>query len=318
MVKMTKLVKFMELKQLEYFMAICQEMHFTKTAEKLGIGQPTLSYQIKTLEDEIGVPLFDRIGKKIALTEAGKILFDHSRKVFETLTSAKNQIQELQIINRGKLVIGALSGDLSHIASTVLLEFHSMYPHIQLQFFALDEVLEKVKQNELDLALTIMPPPDEKFNQISLYVEEFYLVVSSDHALSNQNEIDLNEIQNFPLILNPKGHCFRELFDDVSSSRGIVLNPIIETTDIKSIIKGVIEGKGATILSGTLFNLENNGQLKAIRIKNPTILKEVTIVHHKQKHIGKAARGFIDLLIDHVKMNRSNIGDLNAKTITRI
>ncbi|PET54690.1 hypothetical protein CN514_17940 [Bacillus sp. AFS001701] len=113
-------------------------------------------------------------------------------------------------MNRGKLVIGALSGDLSHIASSVLLEFHSMYPHVQFQFYQFHEVLEKVKQNKLDLALTIMTPPDEKYNQIFLYKEEFFMVVQSDHVLTNQNEIDLDEIQNFPLILYPNGHCFRQ------------------------------------------------------------------------------------------------------------
>ncbi|MEH6936755.1 LysR family transcriptional regulator, partial [Bacillus sp. JJ664] len=297
----------MELKQLEYFMALCEEMHFTRTAEKLGIGQPNLSYQIKALEDELGVPLFDRIGKKNALTQAGKILFEHSTIVFETIKSANNQIQDLQKMHRGKLVIGALSGDLSHIASTVLLEFHTMYPHIKLQFYSLDEVLEKVKQNELDLALTIMPTPDERFNQISLYEEEFFLVVRSDHPFSKLNEIDLNDIQSTPLILNPKGHSIRQLFDEICSFHGIELYSTIETTDTKAIIRYVIEGKGATILSGTLFNLENNGILKAIRIKNPSIFKEVIIVHHKQKHIGTVAKGFIDLLIENVKMNRYNM-----------
>jgi len=300
----TKLVKNMELKQLEYFMAICEEMHFTKTADKLGIGQPTLSYQIRALEDELGIRLFDRLGKKIALTEAGKVLLEHSHKIFNTIKSANDQLMELQKLNRGKLIVGALSGDLSHIASMALLEFHSMYPQIQLQFFVLDDVVEKIKQNEFDLALTIMPKEDDRLNIIPLYDEEFYLVVHSCHLFANRNYLELKDIENIPLILNPKDHSFRKWFDGICGKQGIIIEPIIESTDTKSIVSLVKEGRGATILSKTLFNLEDNGQLRAIRIK-PALQRKVTIIHHKEKHIGAAANIFKNLLNSYIeKYNR--------------
>ncbi|PAE40529.1 LysR family transcriptional regulator [Bacillus sp. 7884-1] len=295
----------MELRQLEYFMALCEELHFTKTAEKLRIGQPTLSYQMKALEDELGVRLFDRLGKKIAITEAGKILLEHCKIVFENLKYATEQIEELQNVKRGKLVIGALSGDLSLIASKVLLEFHAKYPHVQIQLFSLDDPVEKVKQNEIDLALTFMPRPDDSFIQIPLYQDEFYLVVRKDHAWAERDEIEFGEIRNIPLILNPIGHCFRKLFADACLSVGVVIQPIIESTDSKSILELVEEGIGATIISSTLFSLENTGILKAIKITNPAFIKKVSIVHHKQKYIGSAAKGFIELLMNFINENRA-------------
>ncbi len=298
-------MKNLELRQLEYFMAICEELHFTRTAEKLRIGQPTLSYQMKALEDGLGVRLFDRLGKKIAITEAGEILLEHCTKVFANLKCATEQIEELQKVKRGKLVIGALSGDLSHIASKVFLEFHAKYPHVQIQIFSLDDVVEKVKNNEIDFALTLMSRTDESLINIPLYEDEFFLVVRTDHVWSARDEIEFSEIQNIPLILNPKGHCFRQSFDVECISAGIVIQPIIESTDSKSILNLVKEGIGATIISSTLFFLENEGVLKAIKIKNPTIIREVTIVHHKQKYIGSAARGFIEILIKYMKENRA-------------
>ncbi|MFJ5761119.1 LysR family transcriptional regulator [Neobacillus sp. NPDC093182] len=295
----------MELRQLEYFMALCEELHFTKTAEKLRIGQPTLSYQMKALEDELGVRLFDRLGKKIAITEAGEILLEHCKKVFENLKFATQQIEELQKVKRGKIVIGALSGDLSLIASKVLLEFHAEYPHVQIQFFSIDDPVEKIKQNEIDLALTIMPRPDDSFIQIPLYEDEFYLVVRSDHAWSAREEIEFREIENIPLILNPIGHCFRKLFADACLSAGIVIQPIIESSDSKAILELVEEGIGATIISSTLFSLENTGRLKAIKITNRAFIKEVSIVHHKQKYIGTAAKGFIEILMNFINENKA-------------
>ena len=93
----------MELKQLEYFIAVCQEQHFTRAAEKLGIAQPSLSQQIRLLEHEIGTPLFDRIGKRTVITEAGKALLHHSYNVFHELSQAKAAISELQGLQRGTL-----------------------------------------------------------------------------------------------------------------------------------------------------------------------------------------------------------------------
>ncbi|WP_188483352.1 LysR family transcriptional regulator [Gottfriedia solisilvae] len=298
---MTKMVKNMELKQLEYFIAICEEMHFTKAADNLRIGQSALSYQIKALEGELGILLFDRLGKKIALTEAGKILKGHSHKIIDTIKIANDDLQELQTLNKGRLTIGALSGDLSHIASMALLEFHSIYPHIQLQFFAMDDVVKKIKQNAFDLALTIIPPDDDQLNMIPLYEEEFYLVVHANHELANQSDVEIGDLQNIPLILNPKDHCFRHWFDAICAKQGILINPIIESTDIKAIINFVINGKGATILSSRLFRIENNGHLSTIRIK-PSLIRKVAIVHHKQKHIGAAAKAFKALLNSYLEI----------------
>jgi DNA-binding transcriptional LysR family regulator len=297
----------LELRQLEYFMALCEELHFTKTAEKLRIGQPTLSYQMKALEDELGVRLFDRLGKRIAITDAGEILLDHCTKVFANLRSATEQIEDLQKVKRGKLVIGALSGDLSHIASNskVLLEFHAKYPQVQIQIFSIDDVVEKVKQGEIDLALTLMTRADESLINIPLYEDEFFLVVRTDHVWSERDEIEFSEIQDIPLILNPKGHCFRESLDAASISAGIDIHPIIESSNSKSMLSLVKEGIGATIISSTLFSFENEGVLKAIKIKSPTIRREVIIVHQNQKYIGTATKGFIEILIKHIKENRA-------------
>ncbi|PGL70708.1 LysR family transcriptional regulator [Bacillus sp. AFS055030] len=297
----------MELKQLEYFVAICEEMHFTKTADKLGIGQPTLSYQIKGLEDELGVRLFDRLGKKIALTEAGKILLEHSHQIFNTIKGANEQLQELQKLDRGKLVIGAPSGELSQIALLALLEFHSMYPHIQIQFFVLDNVVEKIRQNEFDLALTIMPIDDDGLKIIPLYEEEYYLVVHSEHILADVNLLEITNLKDIPFIINQKDHCLRKWIDSICGNLGIMIQPIIETSDATSIVNLVKEGLGATILSKTLYNLVDNGQLMAIKL-NPSLQRNVVMIHHKEKFIGSAMNIFRNLLNSHVeKFSRKKV-----------
>jgi len=296
----------MELRQLEYFMAICDELHFTRAAENLGITQPTLSQQIKALEDTMGVLLFDRIGKKIAITEAGIILQEQCRKIFLNLKSAQEQIVELQKLKRGKLIIGALPGDLSQLASKLLLEFHHKYPQVQIKILGLDDIVNLVLQNEIDLALTLMAPDDERLTKIPLYNEEFYLTIANDHPLANRDNVEFEELKDIPLVLCPINHKCRQLIDAACSSAGFEVQPIIESTDVDSILSLVKAGIGATILSRTLLTMKNDKNLKVIKIENPSICKEITIVHHKEKYIGYAARGFINLLMEYVKETKLN------------
>lgn len=291
----------MELKQLEYFLTICEEMHFTKASERLGISQPTLSHQIKALENELGVPLFDRIGKKIRITEAGLILQEQCHEIFSNLKNAREQIGELQTVKRGKLVIGAMPGELNQLALRVLLKFHEKYPNIQVKILDLYDIADRVIQNEVDFAITILTSEDdEKLEKIHLYHEDFYLAVSESHILAKREKINFKEAVKYPLVLFPTNHKCRQLIDSACIASNISIVPIIESTDLNSIINLVKEGAGGTILPKTLLNFANDGSLKLIKIENPTLRREIGITFLKDKFLGCAARGFLELLTTHV------------------
>ena len=127
----------MELKQLEYFMTLSQELHFTRAAEKLGITQPSLSQQIRLLEHEVGMPLFDRVGKKTMLTQAGKELQHHGYNVFHELSQARAVISELQGLKRGTLKIGALLTVVNYLLPPTVMGFHNSYPNVELSVLGL-------------------------------------------------------------------------------------------------------------------------------------------------------------------------------------
>ncbi|MGG3466277.1 LysR family transcriptional regulator [Neobacillus pocheonensis] len=291
---------------MEYFMAICEELHFTRAAEKLGISQPALSRQMRTLEDKLGVRLFDRLGKKIAITEAGEILLEQSGIIFSNIKSVYEQIEELQKVKKGKLIIGAMSEELSQLASVVFLELHRKWPQVQTKIFMSDNIDEKVFRNEIDIALSVMPIENDQLTNIPLYSEEYYLAVSDDHPLADRDIVELEEIRDLSLVLCPKNHKCRKLIDDAFTSVGFSNQPIIELTEVKSILSLVKAGMGATILPQTLLDSEKGETLKVIKIENPTICNEIAIVHHKEKYIGSAARSFIDFLVTHVKKTKLN------------
>ena len=167
----------MELKQLEYFLALAQELHFTKAAEKVGISQPSLRQQIRILEAEIGMPLFDRIGKKTALTEAGHILRSHSQRVFHELAQAWAAIRELQGIQRGRLSIGSLLTVSHYLLPPAIFSFHEQYPGVELSVLAMrtGDIRAALLENQLDMGIVFLPMLDEELESHPLATEELIL-----------------------------------------------------------------------------------------------------------------------------------------------
>jgi LysR family cyn operon transcriptional activator len=291
----------MEIRQLEYFMTTCEELHFTRAADKLGITQPTLSHQIKAIEDELGIRLFDRIGKKIMISEAGMILYQHCHRALGSLASARDQIKELQKIERGTLSIGALPGELNELASSLLIDFHRSYPNIRIKLIANDDVVERVLKNELDLAISILPVEHDKLAFKPLYRETFFFVTTVNHPLASYPQINFEELVTTPIVMFPETHRCRQLIDLTCQDAGLELKPFIETTTIDSLFNLVRSGTGATILSKTLIEMYQHKDLIIIPIVNPKLCREVGIVYHKDKYLGQAASGFIDLVISYIK-----------------
>ncbi|PFH91343.1 LysR family transcriptional regulator substrate-binding protein [Bacillus sp. AFS088145] len=200
-----------------------------------------------------------------------------------------------------------MSEELSQLASVIFLEIHRMHPYLQMKIIMSDNIEDRVIQNEIDIALTHMPLENEQLTNIPLYNEEFYLVVPFDHHLAEREKVDFEEIKDIQLVLSPKNHNCRKLIDDAATSMGFVFKPIIELTDVNSILSIVKAGIGATILPNTLLTSENSETLKVIKIVNPVITKEIANVHHKEKYIGSAARNFIDLLVAYVNLTSLDV-----------
>lgn len=205
----------MELRQLEYFMAVCEELHFTRAAVKLNIAQPTLSQQIKSLEGEVGTPLFDRIGKKTALTEAGKILLKHSQKIFYEMEQAQAALRDLNGLERGKLTIGSLLTSVNYLLPSAIVNFKRMYPNIELSVLGLrtEKIEKKIQETELDLGVTFLPHKNDGLESIPLFTEELALAVPKNHPLADEKKIDMGVISHLPTILMPKNYFLRQLIE---------------------------------------------------------------------------------------------------------
>ncbi|WP_058306338.1 LysR family transcriptional regulator [Gracilibacillus massiliensis] len=296
----------MELKQLEYFIVLCQELHFTRAAEKLGIAQPSLSQQMALLEHEVGMPLFDRIGKKNILTDAGKTLLNHSYNVFHEISQAHAAISELQGLERGTLKIGSLLTVVNYLLPPTVIGFHNAYPNVELSVQGLrtGDIHKGLLQNELDLGITFLPIEHDDLESIPIYEESLALAVPIDHPLAHKESVTLQILNDTPSILLPDTYYLRQVINEQCRSLNFTPKPVLEMTTMESIILMVKKGVGVTILPKAYLDYIDNKKIKTIPIQDPVITTQIGIAYRKNKHLCAASRVFMEQLITTVKDKR--------------
>ncbi len=293
----------MELKQLEYFIMLSQELHFTRAAEKLGITQPSLSQQIRLLEHEIGMPLFDRVGKKTMLTEAGRALLHHGYNVFHELAQARAVISELQGLKRGSLKVGALLTVVNYLLPPTIAGFHTSYPNVELSVLGLrtGDIYNGLLQNELDLGIVFLPMEHEDLETIPLYQENLALAVAANHPIAQSAFATLDILKETPSILLPNTYFLRQLIDEQCRLLAFTPQPVLEMTTMESIITMVSQGIGVTILPKGYLDYIHDPHIRTIPLQNPMLTTQIGIVYRKNKHLCAASRVFMEQLITTVK-----------------
>ncbi|MDY0989266.1 LysR substrate-binding domain-containing protein [Flavobacterium sp. CFBP9031] len=256
----------MEIYQLQYFIKTAEVLHFTKAAELCFVTQSGLSQQIKKLEEELGLPLFKRIGKKVQLTEAGSVFLIHAKKVVENVENGKQAIEDLNEMIGGELRIG-----VTYIFGLLILPvvnaFAKKYQNLKIIVeYGTTEVLEqKLLDNELDLVFVISSHEIEMpIQKVPLFTSNMVMVVSKNHALANLDKIAFKKIEEIPLILPGKGSNSREYVEELFKKFNMKPKISIELQSIHALLQMVENSDWATIVAE--MALKDWDSLQAIQI----------------------------------------------------
>lgn len=284
----------MELRQLEYFVAICKEMHFSRAAENLCTTQSNLSQQIKFLENELGLPLFDRIGKRIKLTDAGKILLEQSESIFTHVDYAKRAIADLKRLEGGRLDIAILPGDGDLLFDALLIDFHKTYPKLAISVTETTDVYEQVLNGTRDLGVTTVPvKPDERISVTPLFHEEFALAIRSDHPVAKVKAIQFEQLQHLKMVMFSSEHQITKVIQSCCGEKGIEIDNPIVTSTLSTVLSLVEQGIGAAILPRMLLDYLNREHVVAVKLLNPTPSQDICILYRTDKFMGQAAKVFV-------------------------
>lgn len=291
----------MELRQLRYFISSAELLNFTEAAHLLYISQSTLSQQIRQLEDELGIPLFDRIGKRVQLTEAGRMFLPFARQTVVDAASAGAVINDLKGLKTGELRIGVTYG-LSTLLTPVLVRFSAQYPDVKLivEFGTSEYLLDKLKSSKVDFLLSFLELQDNKmFISQRLYESPLTLVVHPSNAIAKKKFIQLQDLKDIPLVLPAQGFHTRHFLNEALAKNNIQANIKMELNDINTLLQLVETGNWCTIM--TVAAAKGRQTLKTIPIKNLNIISQASITWPKDSYRKKAALVFTEMIKTQMK-----------------
>lgn len=288
----------MELRRLYYYVTLAEMLHFRKAADRLHITQPTLSHQIKSLEDEIGTDLFERIRHKVHLTAAGKIFKEHAQRAIKEVEAAASEISELKGLLHGNLAIGVIQSFNSYTLPPLMRKFHAKYPgiHVVIRQLPKQEMEQCILNGELDLGIAYAPTTTENIEAEELFDESYALIVGKGHPLYGQyrrTRLQVSALGRYPLILLTPEFPLRQVLD--ASFSLITTKPqiIMEINSNEAILETVRCTEFATIL-GSRGPRAIRG-LHCIEL-DPAITRTVAIFWRRGGHRSRAALVISDLI----------------------
>ncbi|WP_449437639.1 LysR substrate-binding domain-containing protein [Pedobacter steynii] len=286
----------MELRQLNYFVKAAEHLHFTEAAAESFVTQSTLSQQIKQLEEELGMLLFDRVGKHVRLTEAGSVFLVHAKQILLDVQKSKAAISELNNLAIGDLRIGVTYA-FSSMVLPALAPFSSKYPGIKIFIeYGTPESLEiKLKAAELDIILSFHEESDNQGLEMQpLFSSKIVMVVSRKHSLASLKKITVAELGELELILPGKGFSSRDYVNELFRKRKITPKIKIEMNEVNSLLTLVESTSWVTILNEKAIISWDT--LVAIPIAGKEQYKRAFILRQKGIYQKKAANLFIEEL----------------------
>ncbi len=287
------------LRQLQVFDAVARHLSFTRAAEELYLTQPAVSMQVKQLEGAVGLPLFEQLGKKIHLTEAGQAMHRCSRTIAEQLREAQQLIEELKGIEGGRLRI-TVATTVNYFATRLLSAFCHRYPgvRVSLDVTNREHLLRRLDANETDIALMGQPPADLDVVAEPFMENPLVVIAAPDHALSRERRIPLKRLQQETFLMRERGSGTRMAMERFLAEHGITPSSSIEMTSNEAIKQSVEAGLGLGIVSAHTLELELEvGRLKVLDVESFPIMRRWYVVYRKGKRLSAAAQAFKDFVL---------------------
>lgn len=281
----------MLLRHIRYLLAVAEHRNFTRAAEALHVSQPTLSQQIKQLEENLGAPLLDRTGRRISLTDAGQAYVRYARLALQDLQAGTRAIHDVQDLRRGHLRLAMTPTFTAYLIGPLLARFNALYPGITLSIEELtqDRIEAALGEDLLDIGIGFTGEHGLEIDCEALFVEELSLVVSASHPARTQPAW-LEQ----PLVLLNTGFATRRYIDDYCHRQGVKPQIAMEANSISAIIEIVRSTPLATILPRALA--EAQAGLRAVAIEPALPQRTAALLSRKGGYRSAACAAFVALI----------------------
>lgn len=289
----------MELLQLHYFRTVARMEHITKAAKELNIAQPALSKTIARLEEDLGVPLFDRQNRQIRLNTFGKAFLKKVETALTVLEEGRREVADLAGLERGSIHLA--TNTLNRISNSIG-AFCSLYPDVNFRIIqtapaSMEDMVELLEQGEIDMCFTAARFDRLGICELPVLNAEVFLAVPLGHRLAGRHSICLHEVADDPFVEYKAGHPFRKMNEEFCRKAGIRRNIVCEVDEPAAIGSLVLAGLGVAFVPAC--NKEENSPLTLLRIDDPVCQRLFTLAWLEKRYLSKAARQFQDFLVQH-------------------
>ena len=294
----------MNLNQLRIFYESAKEHSFTRAAEQLRVSQPAVSSQIKQLEAITRLRLFTKVGRRIYLTQAGKMLFGYAQKIFQLENEAEQALDRIREVQTGTLQIGTTKTYARFLMPNYISMFHALYPGISIHLSegSSMEMMQSLLHMKNELAIVASDTDPKFLNSIIFRKENILLVISPGHYLAKKESVTLEEVSKVPLIMREEGSGTRKIVMEVFRNKGLKPIVLYEASNLEFTKELLKRGEGASfIVEPVVRNELKQGILKEVKIRDVELAMDAYIVFLSEKNLSRIAGCFMNMLINRAE-----------------
>lgn len=288
----------MDIRDLQVFLAVSTRLNFTRAAEDVHLSQPSVSVRMRQLEEELGLKLFEQLGKRVALTEAGQLLVPYATRVIAAMSDARDAIEGLQGLERGALRIGASTTPGMYMIPRTIAHFKRRYPKIEVHLAVKDtrQIEQGVIRNEFDFGFVGGHLAGDEVDVLPWITDEIILIVPLGHRLARNRSVTPQDLSSEKFILREQGSATRAVVATHLRKFRVDAEAVMEIENPESVKKAVQNGLGIAFISAFAAETDLKAKtLVAVEIRNLKIRRELKIVYRRDKHLSRAAQTFIEM-----------------------
>ena len=286
----------MEFHQLRYVCAIAETGSFSRAAERCHVAQPSLSQQVLKLEEDLGARLFDRLGRSVRLTEAGRAFLPHARSILHQMEAARSGVEDKRTDVRGSVAVGIIPTIAPYLMPQSVAAFSKKYPDAKLRI--LEEttpvLVEGLRNLSIDVAILALPLRHKEFQMYPLRTEPLYAALAKDHPRAHAKNLSLRELRGEQFVMLRDGHCFRDL--SVAACSRAKVNPRIafESGQFSSLLGMVAAGVGVSLVPE--MAVDKSARCSYVRISDAQASRTIVAAVLRGRSFNRVQRAFLEYI----------------------
>ncbi|HZU09278.1 MAG TPA: LysR family transcriptional regulator [Pseudacidobacterium sp.] len=286
----------MELHQLRYICAIAETGSFSRAAERCHVAQPSLSQQVSKLEDELGARLFDRLGRRVRLTDTGRAFLPRARAILQEVEAARFEVDDVRNDSKGSITVGVIPTIAPYFMPPRVATFARKFPEATLRIVeeTTPILVEGVRDLSLDMAILSLPLRHREFEITPLLKEPLYAVLPCEHALAKRREISLKDLRAEPFVLLRDSHCFHDVAVAACQRARVSPHVVFESGQFTSLLGMVSAGVGVSIVPA--MAVDEAPDRAFVRIGDQKAIRTIVAVVLRGRSLNRIQKSFLEHL----------------------